>query len=430
MNSLETCTPSSTPPQRPTRHRSRVVLLVLAALALMAAMLMVIPMVAPNVGATVADVLRTVLGPGPVAALESASFRMQDEYNRLRYRLTGGQPQIAWANKTPLPYTPAPAQPQPSTPAMPTLIPTETPSPTPAAIPTSILGPTTQATRGSLTTRPGRTLYPTLTRKERTRLAQVTPTPFPTTRLGPSASATATSLPASNALPTVQPTPEAQINVVNASPVAGNGWQAFDMLIAGSPVMARASVNPDAARPYAEAALVRIDLAQVQLQLVPGTAEPVAAKGAPAFARPGKIPTTDQVAGKLLAAFNGGFRTIHGAYGMMVNGVTILPPQDGMATLAFYRDGSVRIGAWGRDMSLSPDILAYRQNCPLLLDAGELSPSVVSGSRKEWGYTISNLDTTWRSGLGISRDGRFLIYAVGNSLTVDSLARALQAGGA
>jgi hypothetical protein len=30
----------------------------------------------------------------------------------------------------------------------------------------------------------------------------------------------------------------------------------------------------------------------------------------------------------------------------------------------------------------------------------------------------------------MSRDGRFLIYAVGNSLTVESLARALQAGGA
>jgi hypothetical protein len=115
---------------------------------------------------------------------------------------------------------------------------------------------------------------------------------------------------------------------------------------------------------------------------------------------------------------------------MMVDGVTILPPQQGIATLAVYRDGSVRIGAWGREITATNDLIAYRQNCPLLLDAGQINPSVNDGSRKEWGYTVKNLDATWRSGVGISRDGRFLIYVAGNSLTVESLARALQEGGA
>ena len=46
------------------------------------------------------------------------------------------------------------------------------------------------------------------------------------------------------------------------------------------------------------------------------------------------------------------------------------------------------------------------------------------------GYTEKSLDTTWRSGVGISQDGRFLIYAAGNSLTVESLAEALRQAGA
>jgi hypothetical protein len=227
--------------------------------------------------------------------------------------------------------------------------------------------------------------------------------------------------------PAVQPV----LNVINAPSFVDTSWQAFGPTINGAPLMARASVQPDPARPYAAVALVRIDLSQVQLHLMPGTVEPVAARGVPAFARPGLIPAGDQSSGQLLAAFNGGFKAVHGRYGMQTEtGVTILPPQDGLATLALYRDGSVRLGAWGRDILLTPDLVGYRQNCPLLIDEGQINPQVNDDSRKEWGYTIKNLDTTWRSGVGLSRDGRFLIYAAGNSLTVESLARALQQAGA
>ena len=57
----------------------------------------------------------------------------------------------------------------------------------------------------------------------------------------------------------------------------------------------------------------------------------------------------------------------------MSNGVTLLPPINGLATLAIYRDGHARIGVWGGDMAATPDIIAYRQNCPLLLDGGQLT---------------------------------------------------------
>ena len=55
------------------------------------------------------------------------------------------------------------------------------------------------------------------------------------------------------------------------------------------------------------------------------------------------IPVADQ--SHLIAAFNGGFKAINGHYGMMVDGVTLLPPLPGFATLAIYRDGHVNIGA-------------------------------------------------------------------------------------
>lgn len=328
-----------------------------AALVLMVAALVVVPILSPSAGASMADALRSVVGPEPVAALESFAFQVQDVINRARYQASGGQPQLTWAN--------------------------------PASTPTASVATTKPAPSGASGKRPSGKPSPQ------------TAQPF--------------------ALP----------DVVTAPPTLSGGWQAFGPSGSGNPILARASVQPDPTRPYAQAALVRMDLSQIRLHVVPGTVEPVAARGVRAFPRPGVIPNDVQNSGGLLAAFNGGFKAIHGGYGMVAEGgVTILPPLDNVATVAMYRDGTVRIGAWGRDITTTADLIAYRQNCPLLVDAGQINSSVTDGSHKEWGYTVKNLDTTWRSGLGITQDGHFLIYAAGNSLTVETLARALQQAGA
>jgi hypothetical protein len=220
------------------------------------------------------------------------------------------------------------------------------------------------------------------------------------------------------------------VTAITAPSPANLAWQAYGAEVNGAPIMARSFVRPDPDRPYAQAALVRIDLSQVQLHLMPGTVEPVAATSLSHFKRPGFIPTADQNPDLLLAAFNGGFKAIHGHFGMMANGATLLPPLDGLATIALRPDGSIQIGQWGRDLTATDNLTWYRQNCPLLVDAGQINPHVDDENHKEWGYTVKNLDTTWRSGLGISQDGRFLIYAAGSSLTVRSLAQALQQAGA
>lgn len=210
---------------------------------------------------------------------------------------------------------------------------------------------------------------------------------------------------------------------------SGSGviWSPFMFAATGQPVLERALEEPDPTRPYVETALVRMDLRAVQLHLVAGRQEP---HSSVRVARPGVIPASDQQPDRLLAAFNGGFKAANGGFGMAVNGVTLLPPIDHLATLAIYRDGSVKLGAWGSDILPTPNLVTFRQNCPLLVDGGRPTEAANSDDAVLWGKTVGNRIATWRSGLGISADGRYLYYVAGDGLTVPALAQALADAGA
>jgi hypothetical protein len=307
--------------------------------------LAVVPAASPALGASMADFLREVLGPQPVAILESASSSMHDALSRHLY--TSGSPQIAWSGAAPL-KTPVKQAQSPS-----------------KADGHGLLVPATAA------------------------------------KVGNSA-------------------------VVLAAPQLG--WQPYGPSVNGTPVLARTMVSPDPNRPYAGVALVRMNLSMLQLHMMPGNQEPARTiQVLKAFPSLGAIPVSDQA--KLVAAFNGGFKAINGHYGMMVNQVTLLPARPNMGTVAIYRDGHVQIGAWGTDILPSADIVAYRQNCPALVDAGQLNPDLQYNNRNEWGYT-GNTDITWRTGLGITQDGKYLIYAVGNGTSAATLAQVLKDAGA
>ncbi|MFZ1040176.1 MAG: phosphodiester glycosidase family protein [Anaerolineales bacterium] len=224
----------------------------------------------------------------------------------------------------------------------------------------------------------------------------------------------------------VQAIPTPIINVVTDSPQIG--WQAYGPETNDGPVMARALIMPDPQRSYAGVVLVRIDLSKLQLHMVPGTLEPShSSQVVHAIPNLGMVPQIEQR--NLIAAFNGGFKAIHGRFGMMVSGVTLLPPIPSIATIAIYRDGHVQIGVWGQDLNVSSDMIAFRQNCPPLIDVGQINPALALENRKAWGYT-DNTDITWRTGLGITQDSRYLIYAVGNGTSAETLADALQKAGA
>ena len=196
------------------------------------------------------------------------------------------------------------------------------------------------------------------------------------------------------------------------------------------PILWRTVFRPDPARPFAHVALVAMDMSRSRLHIMIGTVEPKSRKPR-LHPRPGMIPPEVQNSGALLAAWNGGFKAVHGHYGMMSGGVTWLPPKDGMATLAIEKDGRVLIGAWGGKVIPNPNMVAWRQNNPPLIENGIVNPDVNSiANNRKWGATITKRAYTWRSGLGLSKDNRWLIYVAGNSLSTASLTKMLQIAGA
>lgn len=184
----------------------------------------------------------------------------------------------------------------------------------------------------------------------------------------------------------------------------------------------RGSVKPDPERPYAEVEVIDIDPGLLQIKVVPGTWEPRPTTG---LVGSGVIPRSDWAS--LVAAFNGGFAAMHGQYGLMADRKVYLPAREGVATLAIYEDGSIRIGTWGKDLTQTPDMVSYRQNCPPLIENGTITAE--TGKLTLWGLSVANEVYLYRSGLGVTKDGR-LIYVAGKPLSAYTLARALQMAGA
>jgi hypothetical protein len=189
-------------------------------------------------------------------------------------------------------------------------------------------------------------------------------------------------------------------------------------------LMAKTFVRPDPQRSYAVAYLVKMNMNNLLLSAVAGIVEP----GGRSNPGPGKIPTAVQKSGILVAAFNGGFQEKDGHYGMIVDGKTYLPLQKNLATLVISKDAKPEIINYtGQD--LGKNVMIVRQNGPMLLQNSKDVTSSSGWNMQTWGLTTTNSMYTWRSGIGITKDGN-LIYAAGPSLVPQTLASALEAAGA
>src|SRR5690606_21511631 len=131
-----------------------------------------------------------------------------------------------------------------------------------------------------------------------------------------------------------------------------------------APAMWKTLLHPDAKRPFAAVAVVAVDRTAVDLHVVPGTHEPKTAPHVAPIERPGVVPKEHH--GRLLAAFNGGFRAMHGNYGMAVGGRTILPPRDIACTIALLPEGRLAIRTWREIDEQRDEMLAFRQTPPCL----------------------------------------------------------------
>jgi hypothetical protein len=64
----------------------------------------------------------------------------------------------------------------------------------------------------------------------------------------------------------------------------------------------------------------------------------------------------------LVAAFNGGFQLKDARGGYYTEGRMVAPLRPGAASLVISADGSVTVGAWGRDVTMTRNVVSVRQN--------------------------------------------------------------------
>jgi hypothetical protein len=352
------------------RHRIiSAVIITVAGVLLLTGLVVATVATQPALAAQGAEILRGVIGDENVAKLETVVLGIQDTLQSLAFRTGTAQPAAPWPS--PIPATPSDIP----------------PSATLVVLPTQ---------------------------------GQASPTAGPSQTPAPQATAAP---PTATAMPANLPAPLKPLGSL-----AGEGqWSAYLSGSAGQALGYKTFLQPDAQRPYAVAAIVAIDLSATRLHFVLGTDEPVS----PAtIDRPGKIPPSDLKSGVLLAVFNGGFQARHGNFGAMVNGIMILPPRPGFATVALYRDGHVAIGAWGTTITQTNDLRTWRQNGPLIIQGGQINPHTADDAPRDWGFTVKDVTATWRSGLAISPDGRTLYYVAGTYLTLPALAQVMADTGA
>jgi len=334
----------------------------------------------PSLGAQGADLLRAVLGDERVASLEMMVFGAQDNLQKIGCDLGLVKPVAPWE----VAAVTAKAELVTRMPQEDAIVPPseETNVPDPVSIEVSTPQP-----EGIL----------------------ILPTPNPV-------------------LPSPTPTPWAPAPLAPKGSLDGEGlWISYLQDPSGNTVAYRTFLQPDPQRPYTVVALVAFDLTQTRLHYILGSIEPY---NPDAPKRSGKIPENDLIPGRLLATFNGGFKATHGQFGAMSDGITLLPPRDGLGTLAIYTDGSVRIGEWGSEIDPNGEFLAWRQNGPLVIHNGEINPRIYNDSPKDWGYTVDDVSPTLRSGIAISPDGKTLYYVAGPRMTMQALAESMLAAGA
>lgn len=211
---------------------------------------------------------------------------------------------------------------------------------------------------------------------------------------------------------------------------SGDGsWSAFRVSSDTSSIaMWRGLVHPDPKRPFAAVAVVAMDLHQIDLHVVAGTDEPKS-QHVPRASRPGLVPSEDQPA--LMAAFNGGFRAEHGQYGMRIGTDQFIAPRDIACTVAKdSSSGELTIRTFSAIKDDDAKFSWYRQTPPCLVEGGEPHPGLSMELNRNWGAAVGGDTVIRRSALGISKDGHYLFYALGDAVTAQSIGKAMMTVGA
>ncbi|MFJ2955242.1 phosphodiester glycosidase family protein [Streptomyces sp. NPDC087270] len=190
----------------------------------------------------------------------------------------------------------------------------------------------------------------------------------------------------------------------------------------GMPIVQGTYVRPDGDHTSYEAAVAWISGKYARFQLHPGFMEPGGT-----FDVPPTIPKGRRTG--LVATWNGGFRITDGGSrgGFYLDGKTDGELRDGAASEVFYKDGSIKVGVWGRDVRMTPDVVGVRQCLQLMVDGGKVVPDIDDDSN--WGVSDQGGMFVPRSGVGVTAQGD-IIMVVGQALNAQSLADLMQRAGA
>jgi hypothetical protein len=210
-----------------------------------------------------------------------------------------------------------------------------------------------------------------------------------------------------------------------ASPaLAGEGqWSPAGRTVGGIPAVYVTTVRPDPVHTSYVVGVAWMDTKLLRATLYSGSQIP---GGGP---YPDTAPISAAASSSLVAAFNAGFLMSAANGGYYTNNQTVIPLRTGAASFVVYQDGSATVGAWGQDVTMTPNVVSVRQNLDLLVEGGRPVPGLNAADTTQWGATLGNAVYVWRSGIGVTADGA-LVYVGGPGLNITDLADLLVRAGA
>jgi hypothetical protein len=209
-------------------------------------------------------------------------------------------------------------------------------------------------------------------------------------------------------------------------PFPGEGvWSPLgEATAAGSYGVYTTRVRPNALKTSLVDFVARIDPRLVDVRIVAGAKLPGGSWSHPPEITPAECP-------RAILAVNGGFRFDQSEGGWYSDGHASAdyPLVRGAASLVLMKDGTVRVGEWGRDIDMKDlgKVATVRQNLRLMVDNGLVVATIDDGPT--WGAKLKNSLFVWRSGYGITAGGQ-LVYVGGPGLTPRDLAERLVDAGA
>jgi hypothetical protein len=192
--------------------------------------------------------------------------------------------------------------------------------------------------------------------------------------------------------------------------------------VAGIPAIYETTLRPDAVHTSYVAGVAWMDTKLLKATLYSGSQIP----GGGPYTH--TAPVQPGAADSMVAAFNAGFLMREANGGYYTDGKTILPLRSGAASFVIYRSGAATVGQWGRDVTMTPNVVAVRQNLNLLVDGGKPVSGLDAADTTLWGDTLGNAIYVWRSGIGVTADGA-LVYVGGPGLNITDLANLLVRAG-